>query len=107
MKAEGFVSYQVFNGDETGLFLKKLSNRTFIKVEEKALPGHRHMKDMLTLWMCGNVNGDFKVKSHLVYLSDNRRVFKRNDVMKSKLSVICRANAKAYVTRQFFKKLNA
>ena len=29
------------------------------------------MNDMLTLLMCGNASGDFKVKPLLVYHSDN------------------------------------
>ena len=42
-KAEGFVPQQVFDGDETCIFLKKLPNRTFITKEEKPLPGHKLM----------------------------------------------------------------
>ena len=42
------------------------------------------------------------MKPLLVYHSDNPRVFKRNNVMTSKLPVMWRANAKAWVTRQFF-----
>ena len=41
----GFVPQQVVNGDKTGLFGKKLPNRTFTTEEEKALPGHKPMKD--------------------------------------------------------------
>ena len=66
------------------------------------LPGHKPMKDRLTLLMCGNTIGDFKVKPHLIYHSDNPSVFRWNNVMKSKLPVIWRANAKAWVTGQFF-----
>ena len=82
--------------------MKKLPNRTFITEEVKASPGHKPMKDRLTLLMCGNASGDLKMKPLLVYHSDNRRVLKRNNVMKRKLSVVCRANAKAWVTRLFF-----
>ena len=53
--------------------------------------------------MCGNANGDFKVKPLLVYHSDNPRVFKWNNVMKSKLPVMWKA--KVWVTRQFFTEL--
>ena len=48
------------------------------------------MKDRLTLLICVNASGDFKVKSLLVYHSDNRRVLKRNNVMKCKLPVMWR-----------------
>ena len=40
----------------------------------------------------------------LAYHSINPRVFKRNNVMKSKLPIICRGNTKAWVTRQFFEE---
>ena len=66
--------------------MEKLPNRTFITEEEKALPGHKPMKDRLTRLMCGNASGDFKVKLFLVDYSDNPNVSKRNNVMKSKWS---------------------
>ena len=80
-----------------------MPSRTYATKEEKALPaGHKPMKDRQTLLLCGNENGDFKVKPKLMYHSNNPRVFKRNNVMKSKLSVMWRGNTKAWVTRQFF-----
>ena len=60
-----------------------MPNRTFITEEEKALPGDKTMEVRLTLLMCGNASGYFKVKPLLVYHSDNTRVLKRNNVMKS------------------------
>jgi len=33
---EGFIPEQVFNGDEAGLFFKKIPKRTYITREEKA-----------------------------------------------------------------------
>ena len=77
-------------------------NRTYITKEEKTFPGHKPMKDILTLLLCGNASGDFKVKPMLVYHSDNPKVFKRNNVMKSKLPLMWRGNAKAWVTKEFF-----
>ena len=54
------------------------------------MPGNKPMKDRLTLLMCGNANEDLKVKPLLVYHSDNPRVPKRNNAMKSKLPVMRR-----------------
>uniref|UniRef100_A0A2D4Q5L4 HTH CENPB-type domain-containing protein n=2 Tax=Micrurus TaxID=8634 RepID=A0A2D4Q5L4_MICSU len=102
VKAEGFLPEQVFNCDETGLFWKKIPANTYITKEEKSLPGHKPMKDRLTLLFCANASGDCKVKPLLVYHSDNPRPFKRHNVMKSKLAVMWRSNTKAWVTRQFF-----
>nr|XP_033816160.1 tigger transposable element-derived protein 1-like [Geotrypetes seraphini] len=100
--SEGYVSNQVFNCDETGLFWKKMPRRTYISEEEKSVPGHKPMKDRLTLLVCCNASEDCKIKSLLVYHSENPRVFKKNDIIKSKLNVMWRPNVKAWVTRQFF-----
>jgi hypothetical protein len=82
---EGFIPEQIFNCDETGLFWKKMPKRTYITREEKALPGHKPMKDRLTLLLCGNASGNFKVKPLLVYHSENSRAFKKNNVQKTSL----------------------
>ena len=101
IKTKGFVPQQVFNGDETGLFFKRLPNRTFITEEEKVFTGHEPMKDRMTLLMCDNASGDFKEKPILVYHSDSPRVPKRNNVVKRNLPVMRRANEKVWVSRQF------
>ena len=75
---------------------------TYITEEEKALPGHKPMKDRLTLLFCANASGDLKIKPLLVYHLEKPRVFKKNNDIKSKLSVMWRVNSKASATRQFF-----
>ncbi|XP_069938076.1 tigger transposable element-derived protein 1-like isoform X1 [Cherax quadricarinatus] len=102
IEAEGLKPEQVFSCDETGPFWKKMPKRTYITQEEKALPGHKPMKDRLTLMFCAYASGDFKVKPLLVYHSENPKVFKKNNVMKSKLCVFWRSNNKAWVTRDIF-----
>lgn len=102
VEEEGYVSHQVFNADETGLFWKKMPNRTFITQEEKSIPGHKPMKDRLTLLLCANASGDCKLKPMLVYHSENPRAFKKNQVVKSKLPVMWKSNTKAWVTRLLF-----
>ena len=96
----GFVQQQVFKGDKIGLFLKKLTNRTLITEEGKALPGNKPMKDRLTHLMCGNASGDFNVKQLLVYHSDNPPVLMQNNVMKSRFPVMCLENTMAWATPQ-------
>ena len=44
VNAEGFLPQQLFSYDETGLFWKKMSSKTYITKEEKALPWYKHMK---------------------------------------------------------------
>lgn len=97
---EGYIPQQVFNCDETGLFWKKMPRRTYITVEE--MPGHKPMKDRLTLALCANASGDCKVKPLLVYHSENLRAFKKHKILKERLEVMWRSNPKAWVTRQFF-----
>ncbi|XP_034046538.1 tigger transposable element-derived protein 1-like [Thalassophryne amazonica] len=99
---EGYVPQQVFNCDETGLFWKKMPRRTYLTAEEKKLLGYKPMKDRLTLALCANPSGDCKIKPLLVYHSENPRAFKSHKILKEKLQVMWRANAKAWVTRQFF-----
>ncbi|GFY33868.1 tigger transposable element-derived protein 1 [Trichonephila clavipes] len=43
---------QVFNADETGLYWKKLPNRTYIAKDEKTASGHKASKDRVTLLLC-------------------------------------------------------
>lgn len=79
-----------------------MPNRTYITADEATLPGHKPMKDRLTLLLCANASGDFKVKPLLVYHSEKPRVFKRFNVCKDSLPVMWRSNAKAWVTRVLF-----
>ncbi|GBO19329.1 Tigger transposable element-derived protein 1 [Araneus ventricosus] len=101
IEANGYIPQPVFNCDETGLFWKKMPNRTYITAEEKIMPGHKSMKDRLTLALCANASGDCK-RPLLVYHSENPRAFKSHKILKEKLQVMWRANPKAWVTRQFF-----
>lgn len=102
IEAKGYIPQQVFNCDETGLFWKKMPNRTYITAEEKAMPGHKPMKDRLTLLLCANASGDCKIKPLLVYHSENPRAFKSHKIIKENLQVMWRANPKAWVTRKLF-----
>ena len=98
VESEGYFPQQVFNCSETGLFWKKMPRRTFITVEETKMPGHKPMKDRLTLLFCANASGDLKIKPLLVYHSETPRAFKRCRINKSRLSVMWLLNAKAWVT---------
>ncbi|XP_072000501.1 tigger transposable element-derived protein 1-like [Engystomops pustulosus] len=96
----GYLPDQVFNVDETGLFWKKMPDRTYISKEEKSAPGHKASKDRLTLLLGGNASGDLKLKPLLVYHSLNPRALR--NVTKASLPVIWRANSKAWVTGAIF-----
>ncbi|XP_057569614.1 tigger transposable element-derived protein 1-like [Hippopotamus amphibius kiboko] len=95
-----YTPQQVFNVDETGLYWKRMPERTFISVEEKAEPGFKSSEDRLMLLLGGNAAGDFKLKPLLVYHSENPKALK--GYSKPNLPVIWRSNRKAWATRSIF-----
>lgn len=98
----GYLPEQIFNVDTTGLFWKKMPERTYISKEEKNAPGHKASKDRLTLLLGGNASGDLKLKPLLVHRSLNPRALR--NVTKASLPVIWRANSKAWVTLAMFEE---
>ncbi|BFZ19492.1 hypothetical protein BsWGS_22531 [Bradybaena similaris] len=79
-----------------------MSMRTFITQKKKALPGHKSMKERLTLLSCANASGDCKMTPTFVYHSENPHIFKRNNVKTSKLPVMTKSKAKDWVKRAMF-----
>ncbi|GFS68146.1 tigger transposable element-derived protein 1 [Trichonephila clavipes] len=70
---------QVFNADETGLYWKKLPNRTYIAKDEKTASGHKASKDRVTLLLCSNASGDRMLKPLLINKSLRPRTLKGKD----------------------------
>jgi hypothetical protein len=52
----GYSARQIFYVDETGLFWKKMTARFYLVKEEKVAPGHKVVKDRLTLLLGGNAS---------------------------------------------------
>ncbi|XP_068220045.1 tigger transposable element-derived protein 1-like [Palaemon carinicauda] len=68
---EGYSPQKVFNCDKTWLFWKKKMPRQTYIIEEEKLPEHKPMKDRLTIALCANAGGDYKLfKPLLVYHSE-------------------------------------
>jgi hypothetical protein len=101
LEDENYSDEQVFNVDETGLFWKKMPDRTYMSKEGKSMPGFKAAKDRLTLLLGGNAASDFKLKPLFVYHSENPRAFK--SVSKSSLPVVWESAPKAWVTREIFR----
>lgn len=74
--------------------------RTFLYEEERVTPGFKAAKDCLTLTLGYNAVDRVKLKSLLVYHSENPRALK--GVHKSSLPVVWQSNKKAWVTRSVF-----
>lgn len=96
----GYKPQQVFNVDETGLYWKRMPDRTYISKTEKSAPGYKVSKERLTLLLGANASGDFKLKPLLIYLSENPRPLK--GLNKNQLPVIWRSNKKAWMTKATF-----
>ncbi|XP_068243786.1 tigger transposable element-derived protein 1-like [Palaemon carinicauda] len=57
IKEQNLIPQQVFNCDETRLFWKKMPSNNYITKDETKMPGHKPMKDRLTLLLCTNYSG--------------------------------------------------
>ena len=91
-----YLPEQVFNVDETGLYWKRMPDRSYISKEEELMPGYKATKDRLTLLFGCSASGDMKLKPFLVYHSENPRAFK--NIAKGSLAVVWKSNSKAWVT---------
>ena len=70
IEENGYLSEQIFNMDETGLFWKRMPSRTFLFKDELKRPRFKAHKDQVTLLMCGNAAG-FMLKPELIYKALN------------------------------------
>ncbi|XP_066445492.1 tigger transposable element-derived protein 1-like [Eleutherodactylus coqui] len=98
IKEGAFSPQQIFNVDETGLYWKKMPDRTYISKEDKCMPGFKPAKDRLTLLLGGNTAGDMKIKP--LHYAENPRALK--NIAKASLPVVWKSNQKAWVTLAMF-----
>ncbi|GFW21617.1 tigger transposable element-derived protein 1 [Trichonephila clavipes] len=94
MEDGDYSADQVFNADETGLYWKKLPNRTYIANDEKTASGHKASKDRVTLLLCSNASGDRMLKPLLINKSLRPLALKGKDL--KQLPVHWMANPKAW-----------
>ncbi|CAM4589356.1 unnamed protein product [Lepidochelys kempii] len=87
IEVKGYLPEQVFNADETGLFWKRMRNRTYISKSERQVPGFKAAKDHVTLLFCGNAAGHL-VKPGLLYRVANPCALKG----KNEVSCLCSGN---------------
>ncbi|KAM6471903.1 tigger transposable element-derived protein 1-like isoform 2-T2 [Liasis olivaceus] len=98
--AEGYyLPEQIYNVDKTGLYWKRMPERTYIHKEAQATPGCKAFKDRVTLLLGGNVAG-FKLKPFLIHKSGDPCEFK--NISEHTLPVYYRSNRKAWMTDVLF-----
>ncbi|GFY32552.1 tigger transposable element-derived protein 1 [Trichonephila clavipes] len=100
MEDGDYSADQVFNADETGIYWKKMANRTYIAKDEKTASGLKASKDRFTLLLCSNVSGDRMLKPFLINKSLRPRTLKGKDL--KQLPVHWMANSKAWMTTAIF-----
>uniref|UniRef100_A0A8C4QMW9 DDE-1 domain-containing protein n=1 Tax=Eptatretus burgeri TaxID=7764 RepID=A0A8C4QMW9_EPTBU len=91
---------QVYNADETGLFWKKMPNKTFLAKEDMCPAGFKLSKERLSLLLCANAAGTDKLRPIVVGKAKCPRAFKHINV--THLPVLWRHNSKAQVVRMLF-----
>nr|XP_020660653.1 tigger transposable element-derived protein 1-like [Pogona vitticeps] len=99
IEEKGYHPKQVFSCNETGLFWKKMPERTYIQKCAKQAPGCQLWKDRLTLILCGNTAGHM-IKPGVVYRAKNPRALKDKD--KSYLPVFWQHHRHAWLTDSLF-----
>jgi hypothetical protein len=67
IKEGGYFPKKIYNVDETGLNLKRMSSRTYISKEDMTAPGFKAAKDHLSLMLGSNAEGDVNLMPLVVY----------------------------------------
>ena len=72
---ENYLPEQTFKIDETSLFWKRMTERTFIHKEAKSVPGFKVLKDRITALLGDNVAG-YILKPFVIWHGENPKAFK-------------------------------
>lgn len=94
-----YLPEQVYNCDESGLFLKSLPKSTNVASNEKTAPGMKTSKQRVTIMPCVNATGNHKLPLQLIGKAVKPRCFKDIDV-----PVYYQATKNAWQTTSSFKK---
>lgn len=92
---------QLFNADESALFIRLMASRTVALWDERVASGRKLDKTRFTFMPCCNMNGTLKMKLMFIGTSANPRGFERQP--KSSLPVCYYHSKKAWMTRELFR----
>lgn len=54
---------QIYSADESGLFWRRIPDKTFVASDEKQAPGRKTAKERVTILVCANFSEIHKLKS--------------------------------------------
>ncbi|XP_062534755.1 jerky protein homolog-like [Armigeres subalbatus] len=90
---------QIYNADESALFLKLLPNRTIALQDEDIAAGRKVIKNRCTFMPCANSDGTHKLPLMFLGTAENPRCLPRD---KSQLPVYYKHSKKAWTNRSLF-----
>lgn len=92
---------EVYNADESALFVKLLPSRTLVLNDEDIAEGRKVIKSRITFMPCSNIDGSNKLPLMFLGTARNPRDLPKD---KSDLPVYYKSSKKAWMNRELFKE---
>lgn len=92
---------QVYNADESALFIKMMASRSIVLWDEKIASGRKMNKTRFTFLPCSNIDGSLKMKLMFIGTAAKPRDFPHN--FEKCLPVSYHHSKKAWMTRDLFR----
>ncbi|XP_039450534.1 jerky protein homolog-like [Culex pipiens pallens] len=96
-----YEKFEIYNADESALFVKLLPSRTLIMNDEDIAEGRKVIKSRVTFMPCSNIDGSNKLPLMLIGTAENPRTLPKD---KSSLPVYYKGSKKAWMNRLLFKE---
>lgn len=92
---------QIFNADETGIYFKKLPQKTLADKQDRSAAGCKQNKERITAMPCSNADGSLKLPLLVIGKSAQPRAIK--NIPKKNLPVIYKNQKNAWMNTTIFK----
>lgn len=96
-----YEKWEIYNADESALFVKLLPSRTLVLNDEDIAEGRKVIKSRITFMPCCNIDGSNKLPLMFLGTSQNPRDLPKD---KSDLPVYYKSSKKAWMNRDLFKQ---